>query len=398
MSEREPSRHQANGHLDASVSAGEAAALPDYRRIVVKFGTNLLTAGTDRLDLEMMSALVGQVARLQQAGRQVIVVSSGAVAAGRHRLGLVRVRRKDIPFKQVLAAVGQSRLMEAYDQLFGWHDIIVAQTLLTKGDLSDRGGYLNARNTLLALLDLGVISIINENDVVAVDELVDARFGDNDTLSAMVANLVDADLLVILTDTAGLFTADPKRDAKATLVPQVDAITPAIEALAGGTGTERGTGGMMTKLQAAKLATASGVTVVLADGREPNVLERIVRRDSLGTYFAPTVGSLESRKRWMLAGLPQRGALIVDRGAATALRDQNRSLLPAGLTDVRGDFQRGDIVAILDSSGARIACGIANYQATDLARIKGIRSAQIEAVLGYQFGAEAVHRNNLVIL
>lgn len=372
--------------------------LLDYRRIVVKLGTNLLTAGTDRLDLEIMAALVGQVARLHQSGRQVLVVSSGAVAAGRHRLGLVNARRKDIPFKQVLAAVGQSRLMDAYDQLFGWHDIIVAQTLLTKGDLADRTGYLNARNTLLALLDLRVISIINENDVVAVDELLDARFGDNDTLSAMVANLVDADLLVMLTDTAGLFTADPKRVPTARLIPRVEAIDPEIEALAGGSGTERGTGGMMTKLSAARVATASGVAVVVADGREPNVLMRLVNREPVGTFFVPAVSGMESRKRWMLSGLPERGALVVDEGAATALRQQNKSLLPAGLAEIRGEFQRGDIVAIIDGEGVRIACGIVNYQSGDLVRIKGIRSSQIETVLGYQYGAEAVHRNNLVML
>ncbi|MBI4498344.1 MAG: glutamate 5-kinase [Chloroflexi bacterium] len=400
MSDTGTSLHQAhtNGHVDPHAPAEQAAAPPAYRRIVVKFGTNLLTAGTDRLDLEAVAHLVSQVARLHQAGHQIIVVSSGAVAAGRYRLGMVRTRRKDIPFKQVLAAVGQSRLMDAYDQLFSWHGIIVAQALLTKNDLSDRVGYLNARNTLLALLDLEVIAIVNENDVVAVDELVDARFGDNDTLSALVANLVDADVLVILTDIAGLYTADPKRHADARLIPRVETIDASIEALARGTSSDRGTGGMLTKLQAARLATASGVAVVIADGHAPHALERIAAGEPLGTYFAPAGSGLESRQRWMLASVSRRDAVVVDPGAAAALRERHTSLLPAGITEVRGDFQRGDIIAILDREGIRIACGIANYPATDLVRIKGHRSSQIETVLGHHYGAEVVHRNNLVVV
>lgn len=368
-----------------------------YRRIVVKLGTNVLTAGTDRLDLEVMASLVGQIARLHQEGKEVVVVSSGAIAAGRHRLGLKR-DRKDIPFRQVLAAVGQSRLMEAYDQLFGWHDITVAQTLLTKADLADRVGYLNARNTLLALLELRVISIVNENDVVAVDEIEAAKFGDNDNLSAMVANLIDADLLVLLTDTAGLYTADPARDPRAQLIPRVEVIDAAIEALAGHARDDRSTGGMATKVQAAKLATASGVAVVIADGREREVLPRLVAGEPLGTLFSPATSKLESRQRWMLSGLARRGTLVVDAGAAQALREGKGSLLPAGVTAVAGEFQRGDAVDIEDGEGRLIACGIANYSAQDAARILGLRSTQIAATLGYDHGAEVVHRNNLVIV
>src|SRR3972149_5082252 len=254
-----------------SKSEGGEAPLR-YKRIVAKFGTNVLTAGTDRLDLEVMSALVGQVARLHQRGADVIVVTSGAIAAGRHRLGIQR-ERKDIPFRQVLAAVGQSDLMQAYQELFAWHDITVAQTLLTRRDLADRQGYLNARNTLLAILELRVVPIVNENDVVAVDEIEGAKIGDNDNLSALVANLVDADLLVLLTGTGGLFTADPRLDPQARLIPRVERIARGRGGLAGASGT-RGVGGMATKVQAARLATAGGTDVAIADGHERDILTR----------------------------------------------------------------------------------------------------------------------------
>jgi len=368
-----------------------------YKRIVAKLGTNLLTAGTDRLDLEVMAGLVGQVARLMAQGHQIIIVSSGAIAAGRHRLGL-GAHRRDIPFRQVLASVGQSRLMYAYDQLFGSHGVTVAQTLLTKADLSDRHGYLNARNTLLALMELKVVPIVNENDVVAIDEIKEAKFGDNDNLSAMVANLVDADLLALLGDTPGLFTCDPHRDPNARLIPRVERIDADIEACAGGTEGERGTGGMATKIQAAKLATASGVAVAIADGRQPNILARLAQGEAVGTFFSPTSTRLESRQRWMLSGLARKGRLTVDRGAARALREQNRSLLPAGVVAVEGDFGRGEVVDIVDGSGQRLACGIANYSAEDIARIKGARSDRISEILGYEYGAEVVHRNNLAVL
>jgi len=367
-----------------------------YRRIVAKVGTNVLTAGTDRLELEVMSALVGQVARLQKGGAAVLVVTSGAIAAGRHRLGVTR-DRKEMPFRQMLAAVGQSDLMQAYQELFAWHDITIAQTLLTRRDLADRQGYLNARNTLLGLLELGVVPIINENDVVAVEEIEGARIGDNDNLSALVANLVDADLLVLLTDQAGLYTADPRRDAGARLVPRVKQIDAEIERLAGDT-RGRGVGGMVTKLQAAKLALAGGADVVIADGREPNVLVRLTGGEGIGTLFPTNVDRMESRKRWMVAGLSLKGSIAVDAGAAKALRDQGRSLLPAGVSGVKGRFQRGDAVAITDGDGQRIACGIANYSAEEILRIRGVRSDRIETVLGHHYGGEVVHRDNLVVL
>jgi len=368
-----------------------------YRRIVAKFGTGLLTAGTDRLDLEVMSALVGQVALLRGQGLEIVIVTSGAIAAGRHRLGLSE-DRKDIPFRQVLASVGQSHLMQSYDQLFARQDVVIAQTLLTRRDLADRVGYLNARNTLLALLELGVVPIVNENDAVAVDEIEDAVIGDNDNLSALVANLLDADLLVILTDTGGLHTADPRRDPKAQLVPRVERITPEIEQLAQDTEAPHGVGGMITKLQAARLATAGGADVVIASGREPRALERLVEGEALGTLFPATTDRMESRKRWMRAGLAARGKIVVDAGAAKALVSQGKSLLPAGVCDVVGPFERGDTVSICAEDGQRIAIGVTNYRDDDVAAIRGLRSDRIAEALGHEYGAEVVHRNNLVLL
>ncbi len=367
-----------------------------YQRIVVKFGTSLLTGGSDRLDQETMSKLVAQVAQLHKQGLELIIVSSGAMAAGRHKLGLTK-KIRGIPFKQVLCSVGQSRLMNAYEQLFSKYDITVAQALLTKADLSDRAGYLNARNTLLALLQLRVACIVNENDVVAVDELDEAKFGDNDNLSAMVANLVDADLLLLLTDTAGLHTADPRRDPKARLISQIERIDDEIERLADKAG-RLGIGGMVTKIEAAKLATASGVTVVIADGREPDIIPRLASGEKIGTRFLPTTSKLESRKRWMLSGLCVRGKLVVDPGAALALKRQNRSLLAAGIKEIEGEFDRGDLVEIYDTEGSHLGCGLVNYSSSDVALIKGAHSGKIAILLGFDYGPEVVHRDNLAVL
>lgn len=368
-----------------------------YQRIVVKFGTGLLTGGTDCLNQELMSGLVTQVAELHKRGRELIVVSSGAITSGRYRLGLSK-KIRGIPYRQVLAAVGQSRLMYVYDQLFSRHNITVAQALLAKADLADRAGYLNTRNTLLALLELRVLAITNENDVVAVDEIKEARFGDNDNLSAMVANLVDADLLLILSDIAGLYTADPHYNTGARLIPQVDRIDAEIERLAVGTSSNLATGGMVTKIEAAKLATASGVTLVIADGREPDVILRVAAGEALGTRFLPTTTKLESRQRWMLSGLCTKGKLVVDSGAATALKKQQGSLLAAGIKQVEGDFQQGDIVNIYNPDKSRLGCGITNYSSVDIATIKGVHSREIATLLGYDYGSEIVHRNNLVVL
>jgi glutamate 5-kinase len=368
-----------------------------YQRIVAKFGTGLLTGGSDNLDREIMSRLVAQLAKLHGEGRELILVSSGAMAAGRNKLGLNK-RDRDIPFKQVLASVGQHRLMNLYEQLFAEHNITVAQALLARADLLDRAAYLNARNTLLALLELKVLCIVNENDVVAVDEIREAVFGDNDNLSAMVANLVDADLLLILTDTGGLYTADPHRHPDAKLIPKVKTIDAAIERLAADTPSKIGTGGMMAKVEAAKLATSSGVTVIIADGREPDVILRLAKGEAIGTRFLPVSNRLESRQRWMLSGLSTKGKLVVDSGAVSALKEQKRSLLAAGIKEVEGKFQRGDIVNICDAEGCRLACGITNYSSADIAVIKGAHSEKIAAILGYDYGSEVVHRNNLVVV
>jgi len=368
-----------------------------YQRIVAKFGTNLLTGGTGRLDSNIMSSLAEQAAQLHQQGHEIIIVSSGAVAAGRQKLGLTK-ERKDVPFKQVLASVGQSQLMNAYEQLFSQHNIVVAQALLTKSDLIGRAGYLNARNTLLALIELGVICIVNENDVVATDELGELTFGDNDNLSAMVANLVDADLLALLTDIDGLYTADPQLNPQARLIPKVEKIDAEIERLAGNTTSSYGVGGMITKLEAAKLATASGVTVVIANGRRPDVLRQIALGQNIGTIFPSRTSKLESKKRWMLSRLACKGKLIIDDGATLALKKQNRSLLPAGIVGVEGEFERGDVVDIFDSKGSQIGCGIPNYGSKDIAVIKGVHSEAISGLLGYEYGSEVIHRNNMVLV
>jgi glutamate 5-kinase len=330
----------------------------DNKRIVVKLGTGLLTGGKDRLDEEVASGLLDQVAQLHNRGRELIIVSSGSIALGKHRLGLSR-KIKGIPYRQVLASVGQSRLMHAYDRLFQKYDIIVAQALLAKADLSNRAGYLNARNTLLALLELGVLPVVNENDVVAVDEIKESIFGDNDNLSAMVANLVDADLLIILSDITGLYTADPRTNPGATLIPRVEKIDARIERLATGTSSSLATGGMITKIEAAKLATSSGITLIIADGKEPEVILRLAAGEEIGTSFIPCTSKLESRKRWMLSGLSTRGKLFVDSGAAAALKKRG-SLLAAGIERAEGRFDRGDIVNIYDHDKHHIGCGISN--------------------------------------
>ncbi|MFA5628849.1 MAG: glutamate 5-kinase [Dehalococcoidales bacterium] len=368
-----------------------------YKRIVVKLGSNLLTNGSSSLDINMMSSIVSQIAALYKQGLEIVIVTSAAIVAGRHKLGKSS-SVKGIPYKQVLAAVGQIRLINTYEQLFDEHGIVIAQALLTKADLSDRDGYLNARSTLLNLLELKIIGIINENDVVAFDELHDKKFGDNDNLSALVANLIDADLLVILTDIDGLCTADPRCNADATLIKQIENITPQIEKLAGKAGTKIGTGGMITKIEAAKLATSSGISVIIANGYEPEVLQKIAAGEEVGTLFLPTSKHIDSRKRWMVSGLSVKGKLTVDEGAVNALKQKNGSLLAAGIRASQGKYQRGDIVNILDMDGGRIGCGISNYNSADVEVIMGAHSKQIASLLGHDLGAEVIHRNNLIIL
>jgi glutamate 5-kinase len=382
-----------------SKSSGKTAktGLP-YRRIVVKLGTRLLTGGSKQhLDMEVMVGITSQIAKLHEKGAQIVMVSSGAVAAGRHKLG-IEGAVKGIPIKQVLASVGQSRLMNIYEKLFDEHKITVAQALLTKSDIADRAGYLNARNTLLALMEMGVICIVNENDVVSADEIKENKFGENDILSAMVANLIDADLLMILGDTGGLYTADPKIDPNARLVPLVKRIDASIKNLADNTTSGVGTGGMVTKIEAARMATNSGVHVAIAAGKEPGIILKLATGDKSGTHFLPTKSHLESRRRWMISGLSTRGKLVVDDGAAQALKKQNRSLLAAGILKAEGRFGRGDIVAIYSPEGAHLGCGITNYSYGDINVIKGERSEKIAELLSVDYGPEVVHRNNLALL
>lgn len=367
-----------------------------YRRIVAKFGTSLLTAGSDRLDLEAMSRLVGQVVRLRSQGCQVVVVSSGAQAAGRHRLAR-HLPEGASPSRQAFASVGQSHLMQSWDELFDWHDVVVAQVLLTRRDLSDRLGYLNARNTLRDLLEAGTVPIVNENDAVALDEVLATRIGENDSLSAYVANLIDADLLAILTDVDGLYDADPHVHPEARMLERIERIDAAVEAAATGASAS-GTGGMITKLTAARVATQGGVNVVICNGKEPDALVRVANGVEMGTFFPSGGDRLESRKRWILGNISGGGYIVVDPGAVSALRERGRSLLPAGVASVTGAFARGETVEVRDPAGAKVAAGMTNYGSDELGRIRGLRSDRIAETLGYAYGEEVIHRDNLVLL
>ncbi len=383
-------------YLSETPSSADRPSLA-YRRIVVKAGTNVLTGRSSRLDRAAMASLVEQIVIVGSMGGQVVLVTSGAIAAGREAMGANPDGKVQV--QQMLAAIGQSRLMHAYQELFSRSGVVVAQALLTRHDVEDRLGYLNVRNTLESLLNNGVVPIVNENDVVDTAEIGQERFGDNDTLSALVANLIDADLLLMLTDTGGLYTADPKRDPSATLVARVDHIDASIMALAEAHNSKVSRGGMASKLEAARKATSAGVTVVVASGHERNVITRVASGELIGTLFARSVSAMESRKRWLLSGMAHSGGLVViDDGAATAIRKQAGSLLPAGVREVRGAFHRGDVITIADSAGQRVGYGIVNYDAADLRVIAGARSSQIAGKLGHHYGDEAIHRNNMVTL
>ncbi|MCC7358173.1 MAG: glutamate 5-kinase [Anaerolineales bacterium] len=365
-----------------------------YQRVVVKLGTSTLTAGTPRLAPAVIVELVRQMAQLISAGAQVVLCSSGAIAAGRERMQLPAMPGPTIVPRQMLAAVGQPRLMALYEQLFGLYGQTVAQVLLTRGDFSRRRSYLNARMTMTAILEQGVVPIVNENDTTATEEI---RVGDNDNLSAMVAGLVDADLLLLLTDQPGLFTGDPRKDAAAQLVGEVNEpeIPPALWAAAGMSDTGLGVGGMVTKLQAADLARRGGATTIIAHGREPNVITRACAGEAIGTRFSALTTALDSRQRFIWAGWDGHAHVVVDAGAAEALRG-GRSLLPVGITAVTGPFERGDPVAVLDAAGHELARGLVNYDAADVSRLKGQRSTAIASVLGFSYGDEVIHRNQLV--
>lgn len=364
-------------------------------RIVIKIGTSTLTNGTSYLAPPLLIELARQVAQLLDDGHQILLVSSGAMALGRERLGFPNLP-KDIPRKQMLASIGQSRLMAVYDQIFGLYGRTVAQILLTRRDLDRRRSYLNARNTLIALIEQRVVPVINENDTVATEEI---RVGDNDNLSALVSNLVDADLLILITDQSGFYTADPRSNPEAQLVEEVATleIPPELWQAAGGSEGRLGTGGMITKLQAADLARRSGAACIIASGKEPDVLLRLVKGDKLGTYFTAIASSLESRKRYILSARRAPGLISIDDGAAQALR-HGASLLPVGMTDVAGTFGRGDTVRVAQPDGLEIARGIVNYDSRDLLRIVRRPSDEIESILGYHFADEVIHHNDMVLL
>lgn len=363
------------------------------QRIVIKLGTSTLTTGTPHLNRQRILEIVQQVAHLQQAGHEMIVVSSGAQAAGRERLNFPELGRS-VQAKQMLSAVGQGRMMHTYSEMFDIFGIVVAQVLLTRDDLSHRTRYLNARDTLQMLIERRIIPIVNENDTVATNEI---RVGDNDNLSAMVASVLESDLLIILTDQPGLFTADPRQNADARLIHQVDRINEAVYALAGGVGSGLGTGGMVTKIEAAQIASRSGVRTVVASGSQPNILARIIAGEQVGTRFEPVTTHLEGRKRWLLTDRVQ-GRIYVDAGAARVLLKGGASLLPVGITRVEEDFERGATLAVYDPSGVEIAHGMANYNSVELTRLCGMRSAQITEILGYSYGDHVIHRNNMVLL
>lgn len=365
-----------------------------YKRIVVKLGTSVLTGGTHRLNRAAMVDLARQCAQLHAQGCDVILVTSGAIAAGREQLG-----HPDLPStvatKQMLAAVGQSRLMRVWEGLFEIYGLTVGQILLTRADFAERDRFLNARDALHALLEHRIVPVVNENDAVVTAEI---KVGDNDNLSAMVSVLAEADCLLLLTDLDGLYTADPRSHPGAQLIPEVLTIDSMLASVAGGSVSGLGTGGMATKLQAADTARRSGADVVIAAGRAPDVITRVAAGEPLGTRFPAVDSPIEHRKRWIFGSARPHGRVGVDEGAALALRDKGGSLLPAGVTHVEGDFERGDSVLIVGPSGSALARGIVRYDAADLRRIAGCQSGEIADRLGYTAGPVAVHRNDMLLL
>jgi glutamate 5-kinase len=363
------------------------------RRIVVKVGSSLVTNEGRGLDEAAIGEWCRQLAALAKDGREVIMVSSGAVAEGMKRLGWTN-RPHQIHQLQAAAAVGQMGLAQVYESKLREHGMGSAQVLLTHADLADRERYLNARTTLLTLLQLGVVPVINENDTVVNDEI---KFGDNDTLGALVANLVEADALVILTDQKGLYSADPRKDSSATFVHDARAGDPALEEMAGGAGSSLGKGGMITKILAAKRAAGSGASTVIAWGREPDCLIRLASGEAIGTLLVAPTQKSQARKRWIADHLQLRGAVTVDDGAAVKVRTEGKSLLPIGMTAVEGEFSRGDVIAVRDNAGSEIARGLANYASAEARLLCRKPSAEIERLLGYAAEPEMIHRTNLVV-
>lgn len=367
--------------------------IKNAKRIVVKIGTSTLTHSTGLLNINRIESLVRQLSDIHNRGIEVILVSSGAIGAGVGKLGL-KSKPKTIPEKQAAAAVGQGILLNMYEKLFAEYGKIVAQILLTQEDISHRIRFLNASNTFSALLEKGVIPIVNENDAIVVDEI---KFGDNDTLSAIVSSLVNADLLIILSDIDGLYDSNPKTNKNAKFISYVDTITDEIEASAGDAGTSLGTGGMITKIKAGKIATSSGTSMIIANGDSPNVLCNILNGEEIGTFFKGENHPLNAKKHWMAFGIKPNGAVIVDNGAEEALVKAHKSLLPKGIIKVEGNFNEGDVISILNSSGKEIGHGISNYSSSDIDLIKRLDTCLIENELGYKNYDEVIHANNLVI-
>ena len=363
------------------------------KTIVVKFGTSTLTQDSPKLNRPHMVEIVRQLAQLHQTGFRLVIVTSGAIAAGRHYLNHPQLP-PTIASKQLLAAVGQSQLIQTWEQLFAIYDIHIGQILLTRADIEDRERFLNARDTLHALLDNHIIPVINENDAVATAEI---KVGDNDNLSALVAILVQADQLYLLTDQQGLFDSDPRKNPNARLIPTVSEINDHIRSIAGGSGTHLGTGGMSTKITAAEVATRSGIETVIAPGNRANVIVDLAHGSAIGTKFTVPTEHLESRKQWLFAA-PSAGILIIDEGAERAVLAQNKSLLPAGILNVEGRFSRGEVVNIRTCKGKNIALGMPRYNSDALNQIKGKKSQEIEQILGYEYGDVAVHRDDMVVL
>lgn len=368
-------------------------ALHGARRIVVKVGSSLVTDEGRGVDAAAIGNWCRQLAALAAQGREVVMVSSGAIAEGMKRLGW-SVRPKELHELQAAAAVGQMGLAQMYETQLSEHGMGSAQVLLTHADLADRERYLNARSTLLTLLGLKVLPVINENDTVVTDEI---KFGDNDTLGALVANLIEADALVILTDQRGLYSADPRRHADARFIDVAQAGDPALELMAGGAGSSLGRGGMITKILAAKRAAGSGASTVIAWGREPDVLLRLAAGEAIGTALLAGTAKLAARKQWMADHLQLRGAVRVDDGAAIKVREDGKSLLPIGVTEVEGDFHRGDVIAVRTLAGVEIARGLSNYSSAEARLIARKASSQIEGLLGYANEPELIHRDNMVV-
>ena len=368
-------------------------ALRSARRIVVKVGSSLVTDEGRGVDAHAIGLWCGQMAALASQGREVVMVSSGAIAEGMKRLGWSH-RPKEIHELQAAAAVGQMGLAQIYESQLRAYGMGSAQVLLTHADLADRERYLNARSTLLTLLRLRVVPVINENDTVVNDEI---KFGDNDTLGALVANLIEADALVILTDQKGLYSADPRKDPSARFIHEAEAGSPELERMAGGAGSSIGRGGMITKVLAAKRAARSGASTVIAWGREPDVLTRLAAGEAIGTALTASTPKMAARKQWMADHLQLRGAVLVDEGAAAKLRDEGKSLLPIGMVGVQGEFARGDVIAVRDAAGVEIARGLANYASSEARLIVRKPSGEFERLLGFTGEPEMIHRDNLVL-